>query len=639
MRKGLLFILLLLLTTFSAAGDKKTSPGPLHLDKDGEKWAQKTLKKMSLEQKVGQMLMVWSRVEFYNSDNPDFLKLVDAIHKYHLGGFGVTVPTDGPFLLKNQPYEAASMINRLQREAEFPLIFAADFERGLSMRLNGVTAFPHAMAFGATNNPQYANDFGRITAEESRAIGVHWNFFPDSDVNSNPANPIINTRSFGEDPKQVGEFVTAYILGARASGLMTTAKHFPGHGDTDTDSHLALARVNGARDRLNQVELVPFEAAVKAGVDSIMVAHVTVPALDPDPNHVASISTPIITGLLKDQMGFRGIVVTDALDMNALMRLFQAGTPSASSGKAAVAALKAGSDMILIPPDLEGAYNGILEAVRSGEIPESRIDESVGKLLRAKASLGLNKHREVDINALPNIVARPENLALAQKIADDAVTLVRDNGQVLPLVPRILGTNGPRLAYQTSEGQSAGRTLAIIFSDDMRSDSGRMFEKQLRQRVQDVTIAYVDPRVATALTPQLLQAAEQAQTVIAAVYAIPSAGRRVNGGGTGSIGLAEGTGNLLSTLAGQFGAKTVVIAMGNPYVATDYPQVQTYLCTFSNAPVSEVSAVKALFGEIPIHGHLPVTIPGVAQRGTGIERGVRLVTAGGSNGGRAIGKK
>jgi beta-N-acetylhexosaminidase len=610
----------------------------LHLDKDGEKWAQKTLKKMSLEQKIGQMLMVWSRAEFYNVNSPDFLKLTDAIRKYHLGGFGMTVATDGPFLLKNQPYEAAMMINRLQREAEFPLIFAADFERGLSMRLNGVTSFPHAMAFGATDNPQYANDFGRITAEESRAIGVHWNFFPDADVNSNPANPIINTRSFGEDPKQVGEFVTAYILGARASGMMTTAKHFPGHGDTDTDSHLALARVTGNRDRLNQVELVPFQEAVKAGVDSIMVAHVTVPALDPDPNHVASVSPAIITGLLKEQMGFRGIVVTDALDMNALMRLFQAGSPGASSGKAAIAAVKAGSDLIIIPPDLDGAYNGVLEAVRSGEIPESRIDESVGKILRAKASLGLHKNREVDINALPSIIARPENLALAQKIADDAVTLVRDNGQVLPLVPRILGTGQPRLPYQT-EGQSGNRTLAIIFSDDMRSDSGRMFEKQLRQRIQDVTIAYVDPRVATALTPQLLKAAEEAQTVIAAVYAIPSAGRRVNGAGTGSIGLAEGTGSLLSSLAGQFGAKTMVLAMGNPYIAADYPRVQNYLCTFSNAPVSEISAVKALFGEIPIHGHLPVTIPGFAQRGTGIERGIRLVTAGGSNGARSIGKK
>ena len=627
MRKGLLLLVLLFLVSYCAAGDKKAAPGPLHLDKDGEKWVQKTLKKMSLEQKVGQMFMVWSRAQFYNVNSPDYLKMSDALKKYHLGGFGMTVATDGPFLLKNEPYEAAMLTNRLQHEAEFPLLFAADFERGLSMRLNGVTAFPHAMAFGATGNPQYANDFGRITAEESRAIGVDWNFFPDADVNSNPANPIINTRSFGEDPAQVGQMVSAYILGARASGLMTTAKHFPGHGDTDTDSHLALSRVTGDLDRLNQVELLPFREAIKAGVDSIMVGHLITPALDPAPNAVASISPKIVTGELKDQLGFRGIIVTDALDMNGLMKLFQPGTPAETSAKAAVAAVKAGDDMILLPGDLDGAYNGVLNAVKSGEIPESRINDSVKKILEAKASLGLNKHREIDIDNLANVIARPENLALAQKIADDAVTLVRDNGQVLPLAPKNPGTPQSSLAYQP-EVQSANRTLAIIFTDDMRSDMGRLFERQFRQRIPDARIAYVDIRTAAAMTPQLLQESGEANRVIVAVYAIPSAGR---GGGTGSIGLQEGMGNLLSSLVGQYGSKTAVIAMGNPYFASDYPQVQTYLCTFSNATVSEISAVKALFGEIPIHGHLPVTIPEVAQRGAGIERPVRLLTAGGSN--------
>lgn len=627
MRKGLLLVVLLLLVSYSVAKEKKASPGPLHLDKDGEKWVNKTLKKMTLEQKVGQMFMVWSRAQFYNVNSPDYLKLTDELKKYHLGGFGMTVATDGPFLLKNEPYEAAMLNNRLQHEAEFPLLIAADFERGLSMRLNGVTAFPHAMAFGATGNPQYANDFGRITAEESRAIGVDWNFFPDADVNSNPANPIINTRSFGEDPAEVGQMVSSYILGARSNGMLTTAKHFPGHGDTNTDSHLALARVNGDLDRLNHVELVPFRAAIQAGVDSIMIGHLITPALDPAPNAVASISPKIVTGLLRDQMGFRGIVVTDALDMNGLMQLFQPGTKAETSAKAAVAAVKAGDDMILIPGDLDGAYNGVLNAVKSGEIPEKRIDESVKKILEAKASLGLNKQREVDINNLANVIARPENLALAQKIADDAVTLVRDNGQVLPLTPKNLGTPQSSLAYQP-EVQSGNRTLVVIFTDDMRSDMGRLFERQFRQRIPDAHIAYVDMRTAAAMTPQLLQAAGEATKVVVAVYAIPSAGR---GGGTGSIGLAEGMGNLLSSLVGQYGSKTAVVAMGNPYFGSDYPQIQTYLCTFSNATVSEISAVKALFGEIPIHGHLPVTIPEMAQRGAGIEKPVRLFTAGGSN--------
>lgn len=620
MRKGLLVFLLLFVSLGFAKDKEKVQPsGPIHLDKDGEKWAQKTLKKMSLEQKVGQMFMIWARAEFLNVNSPDYLKLVDNMHKYHVGGFGLTVATDGPFLLKNQPYEAAMLTNALQRESELPLFIAADFERGLSMRLNGVTAFPHAMAFGATGNPQYANDFGRITAQETRAIGVHWNFFPDADVNSNPANPIINTRSFGEDPAKVGELVKAYILGARANGMLTTAKHFPGHGDTDTDSHLALARVNGDRARLDQVELTPFRDAISAGVDSVMVAHVTVPALEPDPNKVASISTNMVANLLKTELGFRGLVVTDAMDMNGLMRLFTADTRALANGKAAVAAVKAGDDMILIPGDLDGAINGIIQAVRSGEIPESRIDESVLKLLRAKASIGLNKKREVDINALSTIILKPENLALAQQVADDAVTLVRDNGQVLPLAPQVRGTSQSVLAYN-NDVQVRNRLLAVIFTDDMRSENGRAFERQLRLRYPDANITYVDNRTATAVAPQVLQAASQAEKVIAAVYVIPSAGRRANGNGTGSIGLSEGPGGLLSGLLKQSGDKAIVLAMGNPYVASDFPDVQNYMCTFSNSIVSEISAVKALFGEINIKGRLPVTIPGIAQRGNGMDR-------------------
>src|SRR5438445_12271907 len=211
----------------------------------------------------------------------------------------MSVPVEGPFLLRNQPFEAAELLNRLQKESKLPLILAADFERGVSMRLYGTTIFPHPMAFGAAGKPEYAENFGRITAQEARAIGVHWNFFPVADVNSNPANPIINTRSFGEDPKQVGDLLAAYIRGAHSAGLLTTAKHFPGHGDTATDSHLGTAQVTGDRARLDAVELPPFRKAIEAGIDSIMVAHVTVPALDPNLNAVATVSPQMVTRLLK----------------------------------------------------------------------------------------------------------------------------------------------------------------------------------------------------------------------------------------------------------------------------------------------------------------------------------------------------
>jgi beta-N-acetylhexosaminidase len=295
------------------------------------------------------------------------------------------------------------------------------------MRLYGSTVFPHAMAVGATGDADYAKKFGAITAQEARAVGVEWNFFPDADVNSNPANPIINTRSFGEDPQEVSKMVVAYIEGAKATGMLTTAKHFPGHGDTATDSHLGLAKVTGDRQRLNAVELPPFEAAIKAGVDAIMVAHVTVPALEPDPNRVASTSPAIVTGLLKQQLGFKGLVITDALDMGGLTRLYQNDI-----GRAAVEAFKAGNDMLLIPADLDASYQAMLKAVKSGEIPESRVDQSVLKILEAKASVGLNKARRVDIDELGKVMGKPENLAFGQQVADQAITLVRDTGQVLP---------------------------------------------------------------------------------------------------------------------------------------------------------------------------------------------------------------
>jgi beta-N-acetylhexosaminidase len=617
MRRKFCFLLIILILGCSAFAKDKYPPGPVHLDRDGEKWAEKTLHKLSLEEKVGQLFMVWVRADFLNLQSPVYIQLRDNILKYHLGSLAMTVRWEPPFLYRNEPYEAAELLNRLQQDSPLPLIIAADFERGLSMRLHGATEFPHAMAFGATGKLGYAEDFGRITAQESRAIGVHWNFFPDADVNSNPTNPIINTRSFGEDPQQVGDFAAAYIRGARANGMLTTAKHFPGHGDTSTDSHLSLAEVNGDLARLNAVELPPFRKAIDAGVDSVMVAHVTVPALDPDPNHVATTSPAVVTDLLKSQLGFKGIVVTDALDMAGLTRLY-AGHP----GREAVDAFKAGCDLLIIPANLDAAYRAMLEAVRSGEISPGQLDASVLKILKAKASVGLHKARLVDITALPETVGKPENLAAGQQIADDAVTLVRDNGKILPL--KRSGTVMSAVPYQSVQ-EVHNHLTAVIFSEDVRTEAGRTLEQQLKARVPDVNVIYVDSHVATAMTPDILRTVDQADAIVAAVYVVPTAGKAIMGanGLTNSVALSDASGMLLHGILDRAAAKAVVIAMGSPYLAQDFPAVQNYLCTFSNVSISEISAVKALFGEIPINGHLPVTIPGIAQRGVrgvGIER-------------------
>jgi len=612
-------LLTCLLFSSAVAKERYQQPGPIRLDSEEKKWAEKTLHKLSPEEKVGQLFMIWVRVQFWNVENPDYLQLRDDIRKYHIGSLAVSVPVDGPFLLRNQPLEAAEILNRLQRESKLPLMFAADFERGLSMRLYGTTVFPHAMAFGAAGKLDYAEDFGRITAQEARAIGIHWNFFPVADVNSNPANPIINTRSFGEDPQQVGDLLSSYIRGAHEGGMLTTAKHFPGHGETDTDSHLGVARVNVDLAHLQNIELPPFKKAIASGVDSVMVAHVTVPALEPDPNRVATTSTAVVTDLLKKQLNFKGVVVTDALDMAGLTRLY-----ANNIGRAAVDALKAGNDLLLIPADLDASYRAMLDAVHSGEISSSRLDESVLKVLETKASLGLHKARLVNMDDVSKEVGKPQNLAIGQRIADDAITLVRENSKLLPLKSvsqQIAGTAKPRLPYQSVE-EVRNHVVVIIFSDDVRSESGRTFEREFHSRVPDTNVIYVDPRVAGGMANDVLAAVDQAQAVIVPVYVIPTAGKvvKAQGGAKNSVGLADATGALLDQILDHAAEKTVVVAMGNPYLAQDFPGIQNYVCTFSNATVSEVSAVKALFGEIAIRGHLPVSIPNVAQRGAGIER-------------------
>ena len=607
-----LAIILFLFVGSCVGDDKFQRPGPVRLTHDGDKWAQKTLRKLSLEEKIGQMLMIRAQTEFFNAQSLDFLQLRDNLRRYHIGGVLLTVASEGGAVFRNQPYEAAMLTNQLQRDSRLPLIFAADFERGLAMRFHGTTGFPAAMAFAATGNPRYAAEMARVVAQEARAIGVEWNFFPVADVNSAPANPIINTRAFGEDPQQVIPYVLAYLGGARENGMLTTAKHFPGHGDVETDSHLGIARVSADRAHLDTLELPAFRAAIGGGVDSVMVAHVTVPALDPDPNRVASVSRAVIDGVLKQQLGFQGLVITDAMDMNAVTRLFP-------GGRAAVEAVKAGNDVVLIPADLNAAFNGLLDAVRSGEIPEAQIDASVLKILHAKAAVGLHKARLVDIQALAENISRPADLALAEQVSDEAVALVRDNGHVIPVQGS--GTPAPLPAYQTP-GPPGSRVLVVVFSDDVRTDAGRVLERDVRARIPGVNMFYIDPRIASGMSQQVLEAADRAQTVVAAAIAAPSAGKmlRVNGVLTGSVSLDDATAALLHSLLERAAGKTALLALGNPYLAAQFPEVQNYLCTFSNAPVSEISAVKALFGEIPIRGRLPVTIPGIAARGAGIDR-------------------
>jgi len=595
-----LALIVTLLGSAALTREKFPEPSRPHLPAEGETWAEITLRSLSLEEKVGQLFMVRMRVEYLGPNSPEYLQLRHSIQHYHVGSLAMSVPAEGKFLYANDRYEAVRLLNQLQGESKLPLLVAGDFERGvLPPRLFGTTVFPHAMAFGAAGSLAYAEEFGRITAQESRALGVHWNLFPVADVNTNSANPIIGTRAFGENPLQVGDLVAAYIRGARANGMLTTAKHFPGHGNTAIDTHLAIARVDQSWERLSAVDLPPFRKAIAAGVDAVMTAHVRVPALDPDPNRVATTSPLIVTDLLKNRLGFQGIVVTDALDMAGLSRRY-----AGNIGREAVDAFKAGNDVLTMPADLDASFRAMLAAVRSGEISQVRLDTSVLKILRAKGSLGLQKNRLVDVTAIPRLVGNPQNLAKGQRISDDSITLVRDNGKLLPLQPKRFDQN-MLVLYQR-----APRTVLVILCDHMRAEDGHVLEQQIRARVPDAAVIYVDPAVAAARSEAVLQAVTQARDVIVAVYVVPSAARTrtVARGQRNSASLPDSTARLLSAILMRAAQKTAVLAMGTPYLTEDFPAIQNYICTFSNATVSEVSAARALFGEIPLSGHLPVNI-------------------------------
>src|SRR6185369_8020057 len=428
----------------------------------------------------------------------------------------------------------------------------------------------------------------------NRAPSACRNLMPVADVNSNPVNPVINTRSFGEDPAQVSALVSAYIRGAHGSGLLTAAKHFPGHGDTATDSHLGVAAVNRSREQINEIDLPPFRAAIDAGTDAVMVAHITAPALEPDPSRVATNSSAIVTGILKQQLGFKGLVVTDAMDMGGLTSVYPEGG-SAAAKHAAIDTVRAGNDMMLLFTDLDGAYKGLLSAVRSGEIPEKRIDESVLKILRAKASIGLNKASQIDINNISSVISSPQNLTAAQQIADSSITLIRDNGHMLPLRKQRTSASAP--VYGTVQ-QEGSKFLCIIFPDDVRSDNGRQLQRELRARVPDARCIFVDPRIAAGSAPEIQSAVNSADNVLAAIYLVPVPGRAVRTeGATGvnTISMPDATAALLQSILEAKREKTVVVSFGSPYFLADFPQIENYVCAYSNATTSEVGAVRALF--------------------------------------------
>lgn len=581
---------------------------PLRLTPDGRTWVNQTLARMTLEEKVGQMLQVRVFGDSLDFTDPNFLYVRDEIQKYHIGSLDLSVRMLGPNLVKGSPENVAAILNQLQKDSRLPLLVGGDIERGPASRLSDSPEFPFPMAFGAIDDPAYAEKFGAITAEEARAVGIDWAYAPVADVNSNPDNPIINDRSFGEDPTEVGNLVAAYIRGAHKNGLLVAVKHFPGEGDTDTDPHVRVTRINASLHHLEHVELPPFRKAIAAGADSVMVGQVMVPALDSDPARIATTSPKIVNRLLREKLGFKGVVITDALEMQGLTRLYPGEADP--SGRIAVDAVKAGDDVLMLPGDIGAAYDDILAAVKSGEIPESHIDESVRRILTLKAELGLNKDRLVDLGRVRKVFADPNASEFAQQVSDDAVTLVRNNHDVLPL-RSALGETGANAPHN--------RLVVIIVADSRLSRLGPLFESELKLRRPDaIVFHYYNDHIDSDAVPwRVMPAVNAADKVVIAVFETHAQGRQLYFGGMtrNVVGLASGGSEFIDNVLNAKPKKTVVVALGSPYLIEDHPQIDNYICTYSLTPTGEVSAVRALFGEIKNHARLPITLPGVAARG------------------------
>jgi len=534
---------------------------------------------MTIEEKIGQMIAWRYNGRFFNLASDELRFLVELITKRKIGGL---------VLFAGEIYETAHLTNYLQRQARIPLLIAADFEWGAAMRINGTTLFPPLMALGAADSEELAAEMGRITATEGRAMGVHMTYAPVVDVNVNPDNPVISTRSLGEDPKNVSRLAEAFIKGCQRNGMIATAKHFPGHGDTALDSHNLLPTINADRDRLEQIELYPFARAIEAGVEAVMTGHLHVPALDATPGLPATLSPAILSDLLRKKLGFRGLIVTDSMGMGGITNRY-------GPEEAALLSVEAGVDMVLLPPEPEAVIDSLVRAVKTGRIRKERIDESVARILALKARLGLPRNRFVDISALAEKIASPQSLRQARLAFEKAVTLVRNRGEILPL---------PR--------EPLGLRIAVLSLSSDADDyyAGSIFIRELRKRHMGISAFYADAFTGQEFLNQAKEKALEADLVIIALFSSLRTAK-------GSVDLLPRHIDLVREISWAK-KKTVALSFGSPYFLRHFPEVDAYLCFYRNTPQAQEVAVEAVCGEIDITGRLPVSIPGLYPAGHGV---------------------
>lgn len=533
------------------------------------------LTSLTVRQRVGQLIVPWLSGAYTAADDSSFLQAERWVDSLQVGGIIISV---------GGPFDIAAKLNALQQRSKLPLLISADLEWGAAMRVVGATAFPQIMAAGATGDTNAAYTIGAAGAFEGRAVGIHVNFAPDADVNNNPLNPIINTRSFGEDPRAVSALVRSYIRGVHDQGMLATLKHFPGHGDTETDSHIGLPVITAGYARLDTVELVPFRAGIGAGADVVMSAHIAFPALT-GTSEPGTLSAAVLTGLLRDSLHFTGLVVTDALEMGAIVTKYGAG-------EATVRAFLAGSDLLLMPASPDSALDAMTAAVESGRIAHSRLDASVRRVLEIKQRLGLFEHRTVLLDRIMQSVGTRRWQDAADDIAVRALTLVRDS----------TGTLRNLRAHRT-------RLAVIAYADEGTLSVAQRFTELLRLNGDTVDyfrlwpmsgpLSYDSARAILARNPVALFAANVKPISARGTIALPDS---------------------LALLIEATDAKqpTMLVSFGSPYLLDQTPAVKTYLIAWSGVRATERAAARAVLGLSPIGGHLPIRIPPMYPVGWGV---------------------
>ncbi|MEO6445879.1 MAG: glycoside hydrolase family 3 N-terminal domain-containing protein [Gemmatimonadaceae bacterium] len=555
-----------------------------------QRWIDETMTSLSLREKVGQLVMVWVLGDYTSNGDSSFAEVRRWIMQDGIGGVSMSLGT---------PIEVAAKLNAMQRIAKVPLLASSDLEPGLGRLEGGVfshylmdagsaTVFPSAMAIAATGRDSDAYDVGRLIGLEAKAVGIHVNFAPTVDVNNNPSNPVIATRSFGEDPVRVAKLSALFVQGSQAAGTIATAKHFPGHGDTDVDSHVGLPVVSADWARMTSVELVPFRAAIDAGVAMVMSAHIALPALEGDSTTPATLVPSIMTSVLRDTLGFRGLAITDAMTMEGVGKGYRVDESS-------ILAFKAGADILLKPSDPAKAIDAIVGAVGRGELTPARIDASVRKVLELKARSGVAFHRYVSLDDLREVVGSPAHRAAAEDIARRAVTLLRDRQTLLPLV------------------RASRPTLVLQYMPETELRAGRIFSAMLRGAIPNARVVKVSPSTPQSQLDSLSRLAAAAERVVLAAYV-----RRVEG--EGRPAMPAHVASWMAALAAQDGARVALVAFGNPYLIRQVPAVGTYLVTYGVGDALERAAANAVLGRHAVTGVVPVSLPGFFARGDGMQR-------------------